>query len=129
MGMRILIGICCMALLVFSAGCAMVTAGSCCSRPAGMIYTSSTGPVGIAAANYPDYKVIGPAEGTSTAIGVLGIVGVGNCGASEAYQDALRRARADALIDVQVDQKCTSVLLLFSKHTTIVKGTAVKFKK
>lgn len=122
---RILFGICCMALLIFVGGCASFSVVP--TVPTGLLYTGATGPVGVAAANYPEYKVIGPAEGTSSAVGVLGIIATGNAGVSEAYQDALRRARADALIDVQVDQKLTSVLGLFSKHTTIVQGTAVKF--
>ncbi len=124
---RILLGICCVVLLIFVVGCAMVSPVA--SVPTGLIYTGATGPVSVAAANYPEYKVIGPAEGTSSAVGVLGIAAAGNAGASKAYQDALRRAEADALVDVQVDQKITSVLGLFSKHTTIVKGTAIKFEK
>lgn len=127
MRMRILIGMCCMVSLIFVIGCAMVSPVA--SVPTGLIYTGATGPVGVAAANYPEYKVIGPAEGTSSAVGVLGIAAAGNGGVSAAYKDALSNARADALIDVQVDQKITSVLGLFSKHTTIVKGTAVKFIK
>ena len=122
---RILFGICCMALFIFVAGCAMVTPVS--SVPVGLIYTGATGPVGVAIGNYPEYKIIGPAEGKSSAVGVLGIAAGGDAGASATYKDALSNARADALIDVQVDQKITSVLGLFSKHTTIVKGTAVKF--
>ena len=124
---RILLVICCIALLIFVVGCAMVSPVA--SVPTGLIYTGVTGPVGIATANYPEYKVIGPAEGTSSSIGVLGIAAAGDGGASKAYQNALSNARADALIDVQVDQKVMSVLGLFSKHTTIVKGTAVKFGK
>lgn len=124
---RILFGICCMALLIFVVGCAMVSPVA--SVPTGLIYTGVTGPVGVAVANYPEYKVIGPAKGTSSSIGVLGIAAAGDGGASAAYKDALSNARADALIDVQVDQKLMSVLGLFSKHTTIVKGTAVKFEK
>jgi len=123
MKIRILIGMCCMALLVFVVGCATPVG----SVPMGLIYTGATGPVGVAAANYPEYKVIGPAKGKSACIGVLGMVAAGGASASEAYQSACKHAGADALIDVQVDQKVTSVLGLFSKHTTIVQGTAVKF--
>jgi len=121
---RILLGICCMTLLIFVIGCAAIPVGSV---PMGLIYTGATGPVGVAAANYPEYKIIGPAKGKSACIGVLGMVAAGGAGASEAYQSACKHAGADALIDVQVDQKITSVLGLFSKHTTIVQGTAVKF--
>ena len=127
MWIRILISICCVVLLIFIVGSAMVTPVS--SVPVGLIYTGSTGPVGISVANYPEYKIIGQAEGSSSALGVLGIVAAGDAGASTAYRNALQRAQADALIDVQVDQKITSVLGLFSKHTTIVRGTAIKFEK
>lgn len=127
MRIRILIGMCCVVLVIFTAGCATVSPVG--SVPTGMLYTGATGPVSVAAANYPEYEVMGPATGTSSAIGVLGIIATGDGGANAAYQDALSKARADALINVQVDQKVTSVLGLFSKHTTIVKGIAVKFKK
>ncbi len=130
MGIRILIGICCMALLIMVTGCAMLSPGvPVGSVPTGLVYTGATGPVSAAVANYPEYKVIGPAVGTSSTVGVLGIIAAGNAGISEAYQDAIRRVWADALVDVQVDQKVTSVLGLFSKHTTIVRGTAIKFVK
>ena len=125
MRMKILFEVCCIALLIFVVGCATPVA----SVPTGLIYTGTTGPVGVAAANYPEYRIIGPAKGKSSATGVLGIVAVGGAGAHEAYQSALKHAGADALIDVQVDQKVTSVLGLFRKHTTIVQGTAVKFIK
>ena len=130
MKIRILIGICCMVLLILVTGCAMLSpATPVGSVPTGMLVTSATGPVSIAAANYTEYKVIGQATGTSSAVGVLGIIASGDAGASTAYKNALSNARADALIDVQVDQKVTSVLGLFSKHTTIVTGTAIKFEK
>jgi len=125
MRIRILIGMCCMVSLIFIVGCATPVA----SVPTGLIYTGATGPVSVAAANYPEYRIIGPAKGKSACIGVLGIVAAGGAGAHEAYQSALKHAGADALIDVQVDQKVTSVLGLFRKHTTIVQGTAVKFIK
>ena len=114
-----------MALLILVTGCAML--GPVGSVPTGLIYTGTTGPVSIAIGNYPEYKIVGPAKGKSTALGVLGIIAVGGASADEAYQSAIKRVQADALVDVRVDQKITSVLGLFSKHTTIVSGTAIKF--
>ncbi len=129
MRIRILIGMCSVALIIFTVGCATVGSVPVGSVPTGMLYTGATGPVGVAAANYPEYEIIGPAEGYSSAVGVLGIIATGDAGVSKAYEDAIRKARADALINVQVDQKVKSIFSLFSKHWTIVKGTAVKFKK
>jgi hypothetical protein len=123
---RIFLGICCIALLIFVMGCAATPVGSV---PTGLIYTGTTGPVSIAIGNYPEYRIVGPAKGKSTCIAVLGIIAAGGAGANEAYQDAIKRVQADALVDVRVDQKVTSVLGLFSKHTTIVTGTAIKFVK
>ena len=124
---RILLVICCMASLIFIVGCASITGTP--TLPLGAIYTGTTGPVSIAIGNYPEYRIVGPAEGKSSAVGVLGIIAVGGASANEAYQDAIKRVQADALVDVRVDQKITSVLWLFSKHTTIVNGTAIKFAK
>lgn len=129
MRIRILMGMCCVTLFIFTAGCATVSSVPVGSVPTGMLYTGATGPVSVSAANYPEYEIIGPAEGYSSAIGVLGIIAVGDAGVNKAYEDAIRKARADALIDVRVDQRVVSVLLFGSKHWTIVKGTAVKFKK
>lgn len=126
MSIRILIGMCCMALLIFVAGCAMMMPATPLV-PTGIIYTGVTGPGDVRLGDYPDYEVIGPAEGESSALGVLGIIATGDAGVGEAYGRAIRKTRADALIDVQVDHKVFSILGLFSKHTTIVQGTAVKF--
>jgi hypothetical protein len=125
--MRIFGGICAVALVVLIAGCASYMPVN--SVPTGLIYTGSTGPIGISVGNHSEYKIIGQAVGRSSAVGVLGVVGVGDAGASSAYQDAIRSTRADALIDVQVDQKIISILGLFTKHTTIVRGTAIQYVK
>ncbi len=114
------------ALIILVAGCATIPVGSV---PAGLIYTESTGPVSVAIGNYPEYEVIGRVQGKARATGWFWIIGVGNAGAGKAYEKALEKTKADALIDVQVDQHVQSILGIFTKHTTIVEGTAIKFKE
>lgn len=129
MRIRILIGMCCITLIIFTAGCATVGSGSLGAVPTGVIATNVTGPVGVAAGNYPEYEIIGPAEGYSKATGILGIAAWGDAGVNKAYEDAIRKARADALIAVRVDQRVKSGFFFFCRYYTIVKGTAVRFKR
>jgi len=120
-------------LLVVS--CAGVLPGQDGILP-GVLVTSITSPQHIDSdlarefsANPDKFEILGEVEGSSGNSNILGLIAMGNGGYIPALEDAKSKAGADALINVVVDVKKMSVLFLFSKTTTTVKGLAIKLKK
>ena len=116
-------------------GCAGVMPGKDGIFPGGLV-TAVTSPLHIDSdlarefsANPEKFEILGEVEGASSNMNVLGLVAMGNGGYIPALEDAKAKAGADALINVVVDVKKMSVLFLFSKTTTTVKGLAIKLKK
>lgn len=88
-------------------------------------------PGGITDSNIPitDYsyvEVVGETEGTDSALSLFGIIPLGKPDIQAALHLALRRANADALLDITWETKYTHYLF-FMQTTITVKGTAVRF--
>jgi hypothetical protein len=88
-------------------------------------------PGGIAPSNIPldgrSYHVVGETASTDSAIRLFGILPVSGSNATrQALDAAIRRRSADALIDITVEHY-TQFWILFSRHVTAVRGTAIKF--
>lgn len=92
-------------------GLAMLGLASCTTLgPVGGLYTGVTTGHGVTS------NTLGTKVGTSSAIGVLGLIGVGNAGIQSAARDG-------GISKIShVDVKTTSVLGLFTQYTTIVYG-------
>lgn len=78
-----------------------------------------------------DFEILGPVSATSESESILGVVARGDNGYGK-LMTAAKNAypNADAVINVQWDTDFNSICLgLYSKVTSKVTGTAVKFKK
>lgn len=115
------------AALMFLAGCA----ANLRSPVTGVLMTTVKGPVDYESGfNGQDYEILGEAVGTSSVQSILGLFAAGDASIATAYRNALKKfPNADALIDIKVDYQATSVLMLFASHKTIVRGTAIRFRK
>lgn len=71
------------------------------------------------------FKILGKVRGESCITGILGIPW-GKLSTSKAYDDALAKVGADALIDVTVDWKVHNFILLYQKHCLVISGIAIK---
>ena len=77
-----------------------------------------------------DFESLAFVEGTSEGVVILGLIATGNFGYGAAIENALSQAPgATRLIDITVDTHLTSILGLYSKFTTKVRGRAVRMKK
>lgn len=88
-------------------------------------------PGGIAPSNIPlegrSYHLVGETSSTDSAIRLLGILPVsGSNSIRQALDAAMRKRSADALIDITVEGY-TQFWILFSRHITAVRATAIQF--
>lgn len=88
-------------------------------------------PGGIAPSNIPlegrSYIVVGETATTDSSIRLFGILPVsGSNTTRQALDAAIRQRSADALIDITVEHY-TQYWILFSRHVTAVRGTAIQF--
>lgn len=121
----------CILILLFSTiSCATAL------MPPGAIYTDITTPQTIA--NYTTYQItpesdfegIAYVEGIAEGEVILGLVATGNFGYGAAIEDALSKAPgATRLVDVIVDTQVKSILGIYVKYITKVRGRAVRIKK
>ena len=82
------------------------------------------------AADLKNVTVLGPVIGKSSARNVLMLIAVGDSGIEAAKKDALSKyPDADDILNVEVDTRYSSILMLFQETTTILRGIAVKYKK
>lgn len=121
-------------VLVVAAIAATALLGGC-AMPVmhGAIFTDGIAPVANwSSTDYVvdkgDYTILGPAEGTSEFINVLGLVATGDGGYQSAFAKACQAKGADNLIDAKCDVKIFSVLGIFARVNFKVSGTAVKRK-
>ncbi len=118
--------------LVGAAGCAnMPPVGgvlmSDCNMPA---VWSMASPVSTSDfSNGPAYERVGRASGEASSTSIMGLFWFGDSGGGTAYQNALAKVGADALMNPRLDMKCFGVLGLFATFTTTVEGEAIRFKK
>ena len=90
-------------------------------------------PGGIAPSNIPlegrSYRIVGETASTDSAIRLFGILPVsGSNSIRQALDAAIRQRSADALIDITVEGY-TQFWILFSRHITAVRGTAIQFDR
>jgi hypothetical protein len=88
-------------------------------------------PGGIAPSNIPldgrSYRVVGETASTDSAIRLFMVLPVsGSNSTRQALDAAIRQRSADALIDITVEHY-TQFWVLFSRHVTAVRGTAIQF--
>ena len=88
-------------------------------------------PGGIAPSNIPlegrSYRLVGETSSTDSAIRLFGILPVsGSNSIRQALDAAMQKRSADALIDITVEGY-TQFWILFSRHITAVRGTAIQF--
>lgn len=74
-------------------------------------------------------EVLGEVKGESSCINIIGLVAVGDSGIQAAKENALAGRNADDIINVEVDTNYFTVLGVYSRTTTILRGIAVKYKK
>ncbi len=98
----------------------------------GVIYTNTSAGIFVNVPVRPlveKYKVIkqhaiGKAESTS----FTGLIAVGDSTFSAAFDDILKNnPEADDVIDIKMDVNKSGVLMLVTKTTLIVRGTAIKY--
>lgn len=115
---------------------AAISGGACAlAGPRGGLYTDITSPVALGhlttyqITTESDYESIAFVEGISTGTVILGLIATGDFGYGAAIQDALLQAPgATRLLDITVDSQVTSILGLYAKYTTRVRGRAVRMK-
>jgi hypothetical protein len=88
-------------------------------------------PGGIAPSNIPlegrSYRKVGETGSTDSSIWILGILPVtGSNTIRESLDAAMRKRSADALIDITVETY-TQFWIVFARHVTAVRGTAIQF--
>ena len=88
-------------------------------------------PGGIAPSNIPlegrDYRPVGEVATSSSCIRLFGFLPVSSPNSIRAATDAAMRQRsADALIYITVE-RYTQYWILFTRHVTSVRGTAIQF--
>jgi len=104
-------------MLLMLTGCTMTTIPL-----SGTIFTDIKGPLDIDPVQVKGRKV----EGRATVQGILGFA-TGDCSLEAAVKDALSKSPgATKLINITVDYHAKTVLCVYSKFTTIVKGIPVK---
>lgn len=89
-------------------------------------------PGGVAASNVPmdgrHYRVVGDTAATDSSVWLFGILPISGSNTTEAaLREAIRRKDGDALINITVEAY-TQFWILFVRHVTEVRGTAVKFE-
>lgn len=77
----------------------------------------------------PNVQVVGTVEGESRTTYILGFGPYGDNSLKAAIQDALSKRGGDALINVSIDQVTFEVLGFYTRRSTMVMGTAVKYPK
>ncbi|MCF6174624.1 MAG: hypothetical protein L3J71_02530 [Victivallaceae bacterium] len=128
--LKLTAGICLVGIL---AGC-INTRTPITGAMAGGIYTSiSSGffvatPVRPLKEKYIVIKENVTSESTST--NIMALVAFGDSSYISAFENMLKQAPgADAIIDIKVDIKKKSILLLYNDTTLVVQGTAIKYIK
>lgn len=106
-------------IIFFMMASAMILTG--CVTPMGM--TSSTSPL-----KAEKMENLGSVEGRAMTGSVLGIWSVGKPDIDLAIRRALRKKRADVLVNVRWYEQ-TYYFILFSLHEVIVTGDAIKYVK
>jgi hypothetical protein len=89
-------------------------------------------PGGIAASNIPlegrEYRKIGPTAASDSSVWLFGILPVsGSNTTRQALDAAIQKKSADALIDITVEYY-VHFWILFVRHVTSVRGTAIQFE-
>ncbi len=115
---------------------ASISGGACAlAGPRGGLYTDITSPVVLGhtttyqVTTESDFESIAFVEGISTGTVILGLIATGDFGYGAAIQDALLQAPgATRLLDITADSHVTSILGIFAKYTTRVRGRAVRIK-
>lgn len=103
------------AMLALVSGCATV-------RPLSIYATND-----LYRAHPEGFDVVGMVEGSSSTTQFLFFPPNGDAGYRAAIDDALKKANADALINIVSDVRASSGLFI-AKRTTIVRGLAIKKK-
>jgi len=76
-----------------------------------------------------DFDIIQTVTAESSSVNILGIVGTGDNGYGALFKQA-QDAGADDVINVKADTRTQSVLgTLYKRSTTIMSGTAIRWKK
>jgi hypothetical protein len=102
-------------------------------QPFPSIFSATTAP-GAMSMNeeflaYPErFEIIGETQGIASSVSILGLITYGDAGYASAREDAMRRVRADGLINCTADVSSSSCLFLFAGSKTIVRGIAIKRK-
>lgn len=89
-------------------------------------------PGGIAPSNVPmegrSYRVLGDTAATDSSVWLLGLIPITGSNTTEAaLREAMRKHDADALINITIEAY-TQWWILFVRHVTEVRGSAVKFE-
>jgi hypothetical protein len=97
----------------------------------GMIYNNTVYPSEIKDSVIPlqkKFDIIGKVHGQSSQTCILSIAAFGDGGIQAAIDDSLKGTRdADEVIDIKVDSEVVNVLYLFTRVTTHIYGTAIKY--
>ena len=98
----------------------------------GIIYTNTSAGVQVNVPVRPlveKYKVIRQhAVGKVTATNIMGLFAFDDSSFAKAFDEILREnPEADDVIDIKVDVKKESTLMILNKTTLIVHGTAIKY--
>jgi hypothetical protein len=109
---------------------------SCAVGVAGGLYTDMTSPGVLASqSSYTitpesDFESLAFVEGKASGEIILGLIATGDFGYGAAIENAMKQCpNATRLIDITVDKKVKSILGVYTKITTTVRGRAIRLKK
>ncbi|HUT37303.1 MAG TPA: TRL domain-containing protein [Planctomycetota bacterium] len=98
-----------------------------CTMPA--VWTAATPHATSDYTNGPAYEKVGRTRGEASSTSILGLVWVGDSGGGTAYERALQKVGADALLSPRLDYHGYGVLGLFAEITVTVEGEGIRFQK
>lgn len=119
------------AVSILVSGCTGINTPVTATYPGG-VYTDTTGGVMVNVPVRPlveKYKVIKQnVIGKATSINILSIIAIDDSSYGKAFDNIIKdNPGTDEVIDIKIDVKKESVLMIVQKTTTIVRGTAIKY--
>ena len=124
-------GLVMMTIAMFMTGCVGARMPVTGTMP-GVIYTNTSAGVQVNVPVRPlveKYKIIRQhAVGKVTATNIMGLFAFDDSSFAKAFDEILKEnPEADDVIDIKIDVKKESTLMILNKTTLIVRGTAIKY--
>lgn len=96
------------------------------ARTTGVIHADFRAPLSMETSEPAKWEPLGRVKGHSEFEGILGLFAWGDYGFAAAYDDALKKSGADALVDYQCDENVFHFIGIYVCARTTVSGLAVR---